>query len=342
MSTSEQYCASISFDYVSLYIRVAEACGVDSDLLLSRSRIDPMGDDDSISILQLESLVFEAVRSAGIEGLGLMVAGEMRMGDHGHLSYAAMSSSTVFEAIRKTCQFHRIRNQVVSLDFNHERGRGAVVVGSPVDNAAFHQFLVEVTLCSCYLSVQSLLKELHCGFEFEFTYSPPSSISEYYKVFGKNIRFNMPQDRILVPDDILFQPVVSADPLLASMSEQRCKALLYATGNYDCHIDEKVKAILLSKPGFFPSQERVASELCMSVRTLRRRLSSIGTSYREIREAIRFDLAATYLGETEMKVEEIAYKLGFNEHTHFTRAFKKWSGKSPVQYRCDRYNSEAE
>jgi AraC-like DNA-binding protein len=82
-----------------------------------------------------------------------------------------------------------------------------------------------------------------------------------------------------------------------------------------------------------PSLERLANELAMSKRTLIRKLSKQGTSYKGILEAIRHELAEMLLKTTHLTAAEIAFKLGYHEAANFGRAFRRWTGISPAAWR---------
>jgi len=73
----------------------------------------------------------------------------------------------------------------------------------------------------------------------------------------------------------------------------------------------------------------------MSPRTLRRRLESEGTSFQTLRDAVRKESALEHIRETELALSEIAYLLGFGETSAFHRAFRRWTGETPAQYRRD-------
>ena len=81
------------------------------------------------------------------------------------------------------------------------------------------------------------------------------------------------------------------------------------------------------------SLEDVASELGVSVRTLRRRLTDKGTSYRRIVDDLRREVAIKYLRDTDMTVEDVAFALGFNDAANFRRAFRRWTSATPQQFR---------
>ena len=82
------------------------------------------------------------------------------------------------------------------------------------------------------------------------------------------------------------------------------------------------------------TQDSVADALHMSLRTLQRRLNNEGTSYRGLLDETRRELAAHYMAESHRPINEITYLLGFSEPSNFSRAFRRWTGKSPSAYRA--------
>ena len=98
-------------------------------------------------------------------------------------------------------------------------------------------------------------------------------------------------------------------------------------------IVSKVNRQLLSGSGEFPKLEVVARCLCLGARTLRRRLQELGTSYQQILNNVRRELAVEYLRTSSLTVQEIADLLGYSEVTNFRRAFMRWVEVSPYQYR---------
>jgi AraC-like DNA-binding protein len=85
--------------------------------------------------------------------------------------------------------------------------------------------------------------------------------------------------------------------------------------------------------GEVPDFEGLAGELNLTPATMRRRLHEEGTSYQSIKDQLRRDLAIGYLSHTDRSVMEIALELGFSERSAFHRAFRKWTGASPGEFR---------
>jgi AraC-like DNA-binding protein len=81
------------------------------------------------------------------------------------------------------------------------------------------------------------------------------------------------------------------------------------------------------------TQESIAKALNLSPRTLQRKLKEEGTTYKQLLDTTRRELAAQYVKESHLSVNEITFLLGFSEPANFSRAFKRWTGVSPSQYR---------
>ena len=96
----------------------------------------------------------------------------------------------------------------------------------------------------------------------------------------------------------------------------------------------QVEAKLLEQlPSGHTSQESIAKALHLSSRSLQRKLKEEGTTYKQLLEDTRRELAAQYVKESELSVGEITFLLGFSEPANFSRAFKRWTGVSPSAYR---------
>jgi transcriptional regulator GlxA family with amidase domain len=115
------------------------------------------------------------------------------------------------------------------------------------------------------------------------------------------------------------------------MSES-CERLVQEIA-WQAGLTRRVYEEITQTPGRFPGIEHVASSLCMTSRTLSRRLAAEGMTYSDLLARVRHALALDYLRTTRLSIEEIAAALGFSDANSFRQAFRRWSGKSPADYR---------
>ena len=114
--------------------------------------------------------------------------------------------------------------------------------------------------------------------------------------------------------------------------EQQCEAFLRGLDTAQA-LTEQVRRLILQSPGTIPELDKLASELHVSARTLRRRLREEGTAYSEIVTEVRSHLCCRYLSDTDLAIKEIGYLLGYSEVANFQRAFRTWVGETPAGYR---------
>lgn len=99
-------------------------------------------------------------------------------------------------------------------------------------------------------------------------------------------------------------------------------------------VDRVKRLIVAELCGGEPTAEVIARKMRATPRTLQRWLTARGTSYREILDGLRRDLALRYVTEDRLAISEAAYLLGFSEASAFHRSFKRWTGRTPAQYRA--------
>ena len=114
--------------------------------------------------------------------------------------------------------------------------------------------------------------------------------------------------------------------------QQQCRLLLARMRTGSTFVD-RVRQLILARPGYFPDIDYVAERLNMTSRTLRRRLSKEDSSYQDILAEVRYELAREYLATSTLPLEEISVMLGYSAPGNFSNAFKRWHGSSPREYR---------
>lgn len=168
-----------------------------------------------------------------------------------------------------------------------------------------------------------------------FTLPPPDAAEQavYEAFFGCPVRFGADMTRVRLPLAHLALPMLHSDPGLRQLLDQQAQALVAAMPDADA-FDRALQQVLLRLlPEGSAAVARAAEALHVSVRTLQRRLEARGQTWQQVLDRSREELARQYLADRALTLSDIALLLGFSEQSAFTRAFRRWTGETPVQVR---------
>lgn len=162
----------------------------------------------------------------------------------------------------------------------------------------------------------------------------PSYHALYAGAFGCPALFGQPHDTLVFRRADLDLPLVSANPRVAAMFEDAAERDLQSYEAAGRGTAAAVRAILERQlHGDVPDIDSVSGALSVSARTLQRRLADEGVRFSTLLDEVRLDMAQRYLSAGRATLTEIAYLLGFSEPNSFFRSFKRWTGKTPADYR---------
>jgi AraC-like DNA-binding protein len=169
--------------------------------------------------------------------------------------------------------------------------------------------------------------------ELRVTFEPPGDPAAYAGDFGVPVRFRQSRNQLLFDARWLDRRPGLGNALTYAAVIEVCDRFVDELQR-QAGIVGTVRHLLLTNLMRNLSLQGVARELGMSVRTLRRRLCDEGASYRQLTDELRRDVAINYLRETDMRVEDIAYALGFSDAANFRQAFRRWTSATPQQFRA--------
>ncbi|MEH6824564.1 MAG: AraC family transcriptional regulator [Motiliproteus sp.] len=168
---------------------------------------------------------------------------------------------------------------------------------------------------------------------------PPDSMI-YQQHFLCPVEFDAPKDLIEFSPTALSLPIRSANRSLAIHQDQLIEAYIAElSSDFDQQVFRQIAKLL---PAGELSPERLASGLHMSLRNLQHKLQQLDTSYQQLLDRVRQQQARQLLKSAKYSITEIAFLVGFSNSANFSRAFKRWSGQSPAQYRKQQSPSEAQ
>lgn len=160
----------------------------------------------------------------------------------------------------------------------------------------------------------------------------PADLEPYRQLFQAPLRFGAPRYALLFREADVNMPLPTANEALAQLHDRFAGE--YLSRFADSRVMHRARQILCRLlPQGEPRREAVAQALCLSERTLQRRLQEAGGSFQQLLDDTRRDLAEQYLAQPDLAPLEIAYLLGFADPSNFYRAFKRWFGVTPGEYR---------
>ncbi|ERI50771.1 hypothetical protein N878_07860 [Pseudomonas sp. EGD-AK9] len=173
----------------------------------------------------------------------------------------------------------------------------------------------------------------------QFEHAAPGAIQEYRDFFGVVPKFKQPINTIMFSRSVLAIPMVDADPRLYALSLRYLSERLEER-RVECSVIDKISYIVARKlTEGVPTLAQVASAMYMSERTLQRRCNQEGIDFLHLVDHVRHQAAVIQLRKSDRSLTDIASELGYSQLSAFSRAFRRWTGLTPKQYR-DTYKEE--
>ncbi len=293
-----------------------------------------LADDDArLSAAQFCVAWSEGVRLTKDPQLALRIAAATPSGAFGIVEYVCRTSPTVGDALRQWVRYLNLLDDAVTVSLVVEGDRACLRVEreSEAPAPASHEL--------CWALVARQARELSAvPFRLttvDFTHRAPDDIAAYRAWFGSPVVFGAERTQLVMPASALTATLVSSDPkLLVILS--RAADELGRRSTTDPTLTAQTKRVLREAlRSDDATVERVASKLGLTGRSLQRRLKDEGTAFQTVREDVRRELAQRYLDD-DLSIAEISFLLGFSEPSAFFRAFKRWTGQTPIESRLAR------
>lgn len=315
-------------------LAVVSAYGIDEKQLLGVPESKPLGPGISLAVNPppLVDLLAQAIALTGDPAVALNYGRHLGIADIGPLGFALMSCADIESVLRLLIRYHPIISPDVRWQFLESLSGATVRVeltsGSPMEKVLSTE--------SIFSSVKRIGDFLLVGglpeLELHLDYPRPSYSELYFDIFGSQVVFNSEHCQLLFPQEVLKRTLSTANPEAQVVLRQQCELIINQLDSGKS-LSSKIRWILVQSCGNFPNIHEIASKLCMSERTLRRRLVSEETNYSQLVEELRNVLAKEYLRTTNFSATDIALLLGYTERVNFKRAFIRWNDMPPSEYR---------
>ncbi len=263
--------------------------------------------------------------------LGLAVARFVTPETFDLVEYASRSSATVGDAIQVVNRYAHLADDSATFELqplgDRVLWRLQMVWPPAVDTVAIDYLLGIIWVVSLRLFGEDAPRgEI-------WLQRAASADQSYYERLMLPVRFAATANGLLFPADVLERSLPAADPTLARLLQRQADELLSRLPRVESTGDQVRRVIQEELQAGEPSMEQIARRLATTSSTLRRRLSAEGQSFRELLENTRLELARAYLADPRLSITEVAFRLGFRDASTFFKSFKRWTGRTPADYR---------
>jgi AraC-like DNA-binding protein len=302
--------------------------GPDAQLLAELNlSVDELSDPSArLSFARMSTLIPRAIELSGEPALGALVGWSVSISNFGALGFAAMSSPTLRDAIRIAERFVPLLTSVARVTLAVDGTKATIELEEAHPFGVVREFLACMALIAIGRLGEALTGRTLDG-AFEFAFPKPAYFSRFPPNEAARFHFDQPRHRLTFDAAYLSLPIVTADPAAYRTALELCERQL-VEHEPGALLVQRVNRALFAADGGVRTSVHVARSLGMAERTLKRKLAEQGTSYSELLDRQRQTRALELL-RTDSSIEEVAERLGYSDAANFTRAFRRWTGKSP-------------
>jgi AraC-like DNA-binding protein len=191
----------------------------------------------------------------------------------------------------------------------------------------------EFSFANIVMRTRTSLGVQWCPREVHFSAPAPASDATHRRLFGCTIRFDTAVSALVIDRETLALRMRAPDPELCRILERHAERMVEQLGSESDLVSQLRRIVVNALPDADVSIAHAARKLGMSVRTLQRRLQDTGQTFDELYDRTRNELARQYLGDPAISIQEVAHLLAFGDLRGFYRAFRRWHGCTPAEFR---------
>lgn len=311
-------------------LALAARVGLDRSSLVDGAPVDPEKLADPNARVPFADVVpiWDRATATGVP-LGLRAAAALPFGAYRVIDFLCWSSPNVRDGVSKLARYMPLLNDAITMEVEEDEEPIRVVLHSAIEIPRSYAAFVFAAM----IVRQRVVHTEPLGLSaVHFRGPSPADPSEYESTFECRVAFEAEAHHLEFSRADWESPLQPSDPSLYATLTEHADRLMSVRERSDI-AKRAARAILEELQGGDASLERVAKRLAMSERSLQRHLKDAGTSFAALLESQRSKAARRYLERGDFSVHEVGHLLGFSGPNSFARAFKRWTGKTPGQYR---------
>ena len=313
--------------------------GFDEAQILAGTRLDWRALHEGqrhLSFDEATRLIRRAVALTQEPWLGITVGWGTQLSAHGPVGVAAMSCDNVGQALVLIQRHAGLRQSLISLEVATQGEDVTLWMREHLPDPDVREYIMG-HLMGAGLRLLDTLTGLDmprvARVEFAF---PEPAWSDAYRRWCPDVRFGAERSAMVLPRALLHHPGLAPDPQTHRMALRECERLWSQQndpGDRLGPVGDRILKLLLACEGAYPTLSELAEREHVSPRTLIRKLREEGLTYQRLLDRVREDLACWWLLHSDMSVEAIADRLGYQDTSNFSRTFRRWVGVAPSDFR---------
>lgn len=304
---------------------------ISQNQVLREAGLSTLSDDLTI---HERTALFRAAQALSRRPQAALLAGQrQRISYYGAYGYALATSRTMREAVGTGRAFLHLSGTLLQISFREENGEGVWLSHQPESLGPLLPFVAEYWRSSLNTLFSNFLGSRFPSISMSFPYKAPRHASLYKEIFMCPIHFDADVMEWRFDAAILDQPNYHADPFTVELCEHYHKQFLQHSGASSEFERQLLRTCLDQR--HFPKVDAgtVSRAMNMSLRTFYRRLKQEGVRFQGLIDRLRCSVAIEYLRNTQLTVDEISSKCGYQDVANFRKAFKRWTGNTPSSIR---------
>lgn len=317
----------IAASYVQLLYEFLARRGIDSEALLGPL---PRSNDGLLPLPLWQDLLRRADEHLGEAAIGLRIGEGIGPRHFGVVGYAALACATLGDALQRLERFHGLVYDLNPATLSVSGAQLLLEWGT--EHSRPGQRVDETGVAALVHLARQLCGQPLAPTEVRFVNPAPQDVTPYTEFFGCPVRFDCSHTRLALPLEYLQLSLRQADPALLALLDAQAEGFLRQRADNSLTSTCQQALIPLLREGH-TSLAALAGRLHRSPRSLQRHLQPDGSSFQQLLDDTRRQLAKGYLRDPHLPLGEIAALLGFSEQSAFSRAFRNWHGSSPLAWR---------
>lgn len=322
-------------------LEALKSCGIRIDPILKKygislSSISPDAEIERSLELQIYT---ELAQHMDDPLIGLKIGKGMSLAGYGPFIMLLMSCQNAWEAFKTGERYQQLTYLFGQLSMETGEKESALVIAPVPLPEACRRFLIDRDISGTYQLIRDIQQNIGVSvtpIRVELPYPRPVEFIAYEERFQCPVEFGKDRIRAIIDNRDLAIRFPGANRTAYSLYRKQCDQVLSHREHQASALAKYIKQYLTLFSDKLPSAEAAAMTFGMSERSLRRKLSQEGSSYRKLLDEVKSEKARQLLLTTRLTIEAIAQELGYAEAAAFVHAFRRWEKESPAQYRIQR------